>query len=36
VRLGLDQIYAPKSGDGKVANVVPVERLSPVLAALFG
>jgi DNA repair protein RadA/Sms len=36
VRLGLDQIYAPKSGEGKVANVVPVERLSPVLAALFG
>jgi DNA repair protein RadA/Sms len=36
VRLGLDQIYAPKSGDAKLSNVVPVERLSPVLAALFG
>ena len=36
LRLGLDQIYAPKSGDAKLSNVVPVERLSPVLAALFG
>lgn len=36
VRLGLDTIYAPRSGDTKMANVVPVERLAPVLAALFG
>lgn len=36
VRLGLDTIYAPRTGDTKMANVVPVERLAPVLAALFG
>ncbi|MCX6140697.1 MAG: DNA repair protein RadA [Candidatus Kapabacteria bacterium] len=35
VRLGLDQIYAPKSADVRSKNIVPVERLSHVLSALF-
>ncbi len=35
VRLGLDKIYAPRSNERSHPNVVPVERLSHVLSALF-
>jgi DNA repair protein RadA/Sms len=35
VRLGLDQIYAPTSAEAPSKNIVPVERLSHVLSALF-
>lgn len=35
VRLGLEQVYAPRGADAHSKNIVTVERLSHVLSALF-